>query len=171
MVISLLARVTTHCQEPFVSEELGEKFAQAVNFCLDQLTTEKGLKFKIKDPERFHFEPKELLINLTTMYANMAHLEQFRTNVVRDGRSYSDETFEKAAKILNSAKKGVQAAADSKEKFEALVTQLKALKAQVHEEEVSILFDHFLTFVFYLLAPIRRRSRRASRPADGHLDG
>jgi len=71
------------------------------------------------------------------MYANMAHLEQFRTNVVRDGRSYSDETFEKAAKILNSAKKGVQAAGDSKEKFEALVAQLKAQKAQVQEEELQ----------------------------------
>ena len=90
MVISLLARVTTNCQEPFVSEELGEKFAQAINYCLDQLTTEKGLKFKIKDPERFYFEPKELLTNLTTMYANMAHLEQFRKNVVSDGRSYSE---------------------------------------------------------------------------------
>ena len=101
----------------------------------------------------------------------MAHLEQFRTNVVRDGRSYSDKTFEKAAKILNSAKKGVQASADDVEKFEALVTQLKELKAQVHEEEVSILFDNFLTFIFYLLAPIRRRSRWASRPTNGHLDG
>ena len=107
MVISLLARVTTHCQEPFISDELGEKFAQAVNFCLDQLTTQKGLKFKIKDPERFHFTPKELLVNLTTMYANMAHLPDFKTHVVSDGRSYSDETFEKAVKILNSAKKAI----------------------------------------------------------------
>lgn len=27
MVIQLLAKVTTHCQDPFVSEELGEKFS------------------------------------------------------------------------------------------------------------------------------------------------
>lgn len=39
MVIQLLAKVTKHCPEPFVSKDLGEKFAQAVNFCLDQLTT------------------------------------------------------------------------------------------------------------------------------------
>lgn len=78
-----------------------------MNFCLDQLTTQKGLKFKIKDPERFHFTPKELLVNLTRMYANMAHLADFKTHVVSDGRSYSDETFEKAAKILNSAKKAI----------------------------------------------------------------
>lgn len=77
MVIQLLAKVTTHVQDPFVSELLGEKFAQALNFCLDQMTTEKGLKFKIKNPERFHFEPKELLINIIAMYANMGHLKNF----------------------------------------------------------------------------------------------
>ena len=65
---------------------------------MDQLTTQKGLKFKNKNPERFYFEPKELLINLVTMYANMAHLEKFRENVIPDARSYSDETFAKAVK-------------------------------------------------------------------------
>jgi len=102
MVIQLLAKVTKHCPEPFVSKDLGEKFAQAINFCLDQLTTQKGLKFKIKDPERFYFEPKSLLVNLITMFANMAHFEKFRESVVQDARSYSDETFAKALKICNS---------------------------------------------------------------------
>ena len=35
MVIKLLNKVTSYCQEPFVSEELGEKFAIAINYCLD----------------------------------------------------------------------------------------------------------------------------------------
>lgn len=129
--------MTGHCPDPFVSKELGEKFAQAINFCLDQLTTQKGLKFKIKNPERFYFEPKELLINLVTMYANMAHLDKFRENVILDARSYSDETFAKALKILNSAKKNVGVAAEVKEKFEVLVVQLKQAKAAAAQEEVS----------------------------------
>ena len=134
----MLAKVTGHCPDPFVSKELGEKFAQAINFCLDQLTTQKGLKFKIKNPERFFFEPKELLQNLVTMYANMAHLDKFRENVVLDARSYSDETFAKAAKILNSTKKDVSVASEVKEKFEVLVVQLKAAKEAATAEEVSI---------------------------------
>ena len=108
MVIQLLAQVTKNCPDFFVSSDLGEKFSQAVNFCLDQLTTQKGLKFKIKSPERFHFEPKELLINLIAMYVNMGHLEKFRQNCVTDARSYSDETFEKAVSIVASSKKNVQ---------------------------------------------------------------
>ena len=72
MVIQLLSKVTTYCQTPFVSSELGVGFAQALNFCLERLATQRGLKFKIENPERFHFEPKGLLVNLITMYANMS---------------------------------------------------------------------------------------------------
>ena len=62
------------------------------------------------------------------MYANMAHFEKFRENVVLDARSYSDETFAKAVKILNSSKKNVAVDEEVKSKFEILVTQLKEAK-------------------------------------------
>lgn len=41
------------------------------------------------------------------MYANMSDEEVFLKYVVNDTRSYKDETFEKAVKILNNPKKGV----------------------------------------------------------------
>ena len=135
MVIQLMSKVTQFCKDPFISLELGEKFAQALNFCLDQITTEKGLKFKIKDPERFHFEPKNLLVNIITMYSNMCKLEKFRQNVVKDGRSYSDETFEKAVKILNSSKKSIAVDQEMKENFEILTAELKGEKALLNEED------------------------------------
>ena len=85
------------------------------------MATGKGLKFKIKNPERFHFEPRDLLTNIICMYSNMAKFEKFRTNVVSDGRSYSDETFEKAHKILNSSNKSVNVDPEHKENFDILV--------------------------------------------------
>ena len=57
MVVQLLQKVTQHLQEPFVSEELGERFANALNFCVDSLVSQKGLKLKVNQPERFNFEP------------------------------------------------------------------------------------------------------------------
>jgi len=146
MVIELMAKVTQNCRDPFVSEELGEKFAQAVNFCLDQLTTEKGLKFKIKNPERFHFAPKELLINIITMYANMGESEEFKGYVVCDGRSYSDRTFEKALRILENSSKNVNVDQDDKEKFEALCLELKERKRLAEEEDVS-----FILIILFLI--------------------
>jgi len=71
------------------------------------LTSQKGLKIKINKPERFYFQPKELLIDIVTTYGNMMDYEVFRRHVINDDRSYSDEGFEGAVKILNSVKKGI----------------------------------------------------------------
>lgn len=100
MVVELLSKVTFYIKKPFVSQELGEQFANAINYCLDSLVSEKGLKLKVKDPERFHFEPRELTINLLMMYANMSQEEEFIKNVVNDGRSYSDSLFKKALTLI-----------------------------------------------------------------------
>ena len=72
----------------------------------------------------------------------MAKFEQFRKNVVGDGRSYSDETFEKAHKILNSSNKSVNVDPEHKENFDILVAQLKNEKKIAQEEEVSQKFFH-----------------------------
>lgn len=119
-----MCKVTTHCREPFVSEELGEGFANALNFCLERLATERGLKLRIDNPERFHFDPKGLLVNIITMYANMSGFDAFKKNVVADARSYSNETFRKAASILKSTKKNIQVGADEAVKFHQLVKDL-----------------------------------------------
>lgn len=41
------------------------------------------------------------------MYSNMSVLQRFKENVIADGRSYQDETVDKAVKILNSTKKNI----------------------------------------------------------------
>jgi ubiquitin conjugation factor E4 B len=65
------------------------------------------LKLKVNNPERFNFEPRELTINILTMYANMSNEDIFLKHVVNDSRSYKSETFEKAVRIINNPKKGV----------------------------------------------------------------
>ena len=67
-----------------MSEELGERFANALNFCIDSLVSQKGLKLKVNQPERFNFEPRTLLINILSMYANMSEEEVFLKHVVND---------------------------------------------------------------------------------------
>ncbi len=60
-VVQLLAKVTGSFTDPFVSEELGERFANAINFCLDSLVGQKGLKLKVSDPDAYNFDPRGLL--------------------------------------------------------------------------------------------------------------
>lgn len=65
----------------------------------------------------------------------MCKLDKFKQNVVKDGRSYSDETFEKAVKILNSSKKSIAIDQEAKENFEILAAELKGEKALLNEED------------------------------------
>jgi hypothetical protein len=107
VVVQLMQKVTSSFQQPFISEELGEPFANALNFCMDSLVSQKGLKLKVANPERFNFDARALTINILSMYANMSTEEKFLKHVVNDARSYKTETFEKAVRIINNPKKGV----------------------------------------------------------------
>ena len=136
-MVQLLSKVTGSFQSPFVSEELGERFANALNFCLDSLVGQKGLKLKVNDPDAYNFDPRSLLINILTMFANMSGEETFLRHVVNDTRSYKTEIFEKAMRILNNPKKGIVIDQDKKERFEVMVSQMKDMKNEIDEEEVS----------------------------------
>jgi ubiquitin conjugation factor E4 B len=95
------------------------------------------LKLKVNDPDAYNFDPRSLLINILTMFANMSGEETFLRHVVNDTRSYKTETFEKAVRILNNPKKGIVIDQDKKERFEVMVSQMKDMKNEIDEEEVS----------------------------------
>jgi hypothetical protein len=69
------------------------------------------------------------------MYANMSVEETFLKWVVLDTRSFKIETFDKAVKILNNPKKGVQVDQERKDKFEEMVSKLREMKNEQDEEE------------------------------------
>ena len=72
------------------------------------------------------------------MYVNMGQLEVFKSNVVSDERSYSNETFAKAAKILERG--SVAVGQETYEAFRALVEELAKLKGEAEAEEVGTFF-------------------------------
>lgn len=61
--------------------------------------------------------------------------ETFLKWVVQDTRSFKIETFDKAVKILNNPKKGVQVDQERKDKFEEMVSKLRDMKNEQDEEE------------------------------------
>jgi ubiquitin conjugation factor E4 B len=127
--------VTKSFQAPFTSEELGERFANALNYCLDSLASQKGLKLKVNNPEAYNFDPRLLLQHIVTMYANMAGEDVFLMHVVDDSRSYKTETFEKTVRILGNPGKGVVVDAESRDRFEDLVQRLKSMKVEIDQED------------------------------------
>lgn len=91
--------------------------------------------------------------------------------MVGDGRSYSDETFAKAVKILNSGKKNIQVDHKDKERFVALAARLQERKLLATAEEVSTINIHPIDLFILLIVQIRRRPRRIPGPSNGHTNG
>ena len=100
-IIKLLTKITSFYGDPLISNELGQKFANAVNYSVDHLTTEKSLKFQMTNPERFCFKPNEMLTDLIKIYINMGHDSRFKRFIVRDGRSYSHAMFCRVIELIN----------------------------------------------------------------------
>lgn len=79
---------------------------------------------KVTNPEKYNFEPKQLLMNILNMYSNMGEEPKFVENVVKDSRSYSYEIFKKALDITNTPKKGITLSMSQQEKFVAFIKSL-----------------------------------------------
>mmetsp|Transcript_35257 Transcript_35257/g.26295 ORF Transcript_35257/g.26295 Transcript_35257/m.26295 type:complete len:98 (-) Transcript_35257:516-809(-) len=96
MIVKLLAKVTSSFTKPFVSDELGESFANSLNFCLQKLASKNQLNLKVNNADQYGFDPRHLLRSVILMYANMSVEEQFQKNVANDTRSFDIETFRRA---------------------------------------------------------------------------
>lgn len=129
-----MSKMTRVMKKPFISNELGEPFAQALNFSLDALVSPKGQKIKVTNPEQYHFEPVKLLECLVQIFLNMGELEEFRQNIVNDTRSYKDENFVKLINLITTRHK-VWLGQEQVEQLQTLFVQLKEIKHQQNAED------------------------------------
>lgn len=58
---------------------------------------------QVKDPEKYNFNPKQLLSQICRIYLNMAAADRagvFAAAIAADGRSYRPEMFAEASLVL-----------------------------------------------------------------------
>jgi len=72
-----------------------------LNFNLQQLCGPKCKDLKVKNPEKYGFDPKKLLQQLTNLYLHLNYPE-FHQAIANDERSYRKELFEAAISRLTS---------------------------------------------------------------------
>ncbi|KAK2105892.1 Ubiquitin conjugation factor E4 B, partial [Saguinus oedipus] len=63
--------LTKQVQKPFLRPELGPRLAAMLNFNLQQLCGPKCRDLKVENPEKYGFEPKKLLDQLTDIYLQL----------------------------------------------------------------------------------------------------
>ena len=83
-------------QDPFLIPELADRLAAMLNYNLQQLCGPTCNNLKVRTPEKYGWEPKKLLDQMTGIYLHLARSPLFVTAIANDERSYSKELFDDA---------------------------------------------------------------------------
>uniref|UniRef100_A0AAY4C4W7 Ubiquitin conjugation factor E4 B n=1 Tax=Denticeps clupeoides TaxID=299321 RepID=A0AAY4C4W7_9TELE len=125
--------LTKQVQKPFLRPELGPRLAAMLNFNLQQLCGPKCRDLKVENPEKYGFEPKKLLDQLTDIYLQL-DCARFAKAIADDQRSYSRELFEEV--ISKMRKAGIKSTI-AIEKFKLLSEKVEEIVARNSQSEVD----------------------------------
>jgi ubiquitin conjugation factor E4 B len=125
--------------------ELVGRVASMLNYFLAQLVGPKCSNLKVKEPEKYLFQPKKLLLNIATIFTHFAPFDAFGQAVVRDERSYSPGNMSKAGRVLSSGVQPTmsQAGLLALGAFRAKCVELKTA-GEEEEEELGEVPDEML---------------------------
>ncbi|XP_041952970.1 ubiquitin conjugation factor E4 B isoform X2 [Alosa pseudoharengus] len=125
--------LTKQVQKPFLRPELGPRLAAMLNFNLQQLCGPKCRDLKVENPEKYGFEPKKLLDQLTDIYLQL-DCARFAKAIADDQRSYSRELFEEV--ISKMRKAGIKSTI-AIEKFKLLSEKVEEIVAKNSQSEMD----------------------------------
>ncbi|XP_058498859.1 ubiquitin conjugation factor E4 B isoform X3 [Solea solea] len=125
--------LTKQVQKPFLRPELGPRLAAMLNFNLQQLCGPKCRDLKVENPEKYGFEPKKLLDQLTDIYLQL-DCARFAKAIADDQRSYSRELFEEV--ISKMRKAGIKSSI-AIEKFKLLSDKVEEIVARNSQSEMD----------------------------------
>jgi len=132
--VDMLHYLTEGVQQPFMKPELADRLAAMLDAVLEQLTSgPKCRNLKVKQPEKYGWEPKWLLSHIIDIYLHLAG-DKMAQAMANDERSFKMETFQDAIKrmetTLNRAQSDVQ-------KFKELSEQANNLVKERIQQELS----------------------------------
>ena len=140
--VLLLKEFTAETKKPFMVPEIVDRLAAMLDYNLDALVGPRGQDLIVKNPEKYKFNPKQLLSDILDVFMNLSDQGEFACAVAGDGRSYRKELFERAAAIAR--KRGLKSE-DEIEKLRLFVVKVEETKATLEaEEDVGEVPDEFL---------------------------
>jgi ubiquitin conjugation factor E4 B len=164
--VNLLKVFTAETKAPFMLPEIVDKLAAMLDYNLEALVGPKCSELKVKNPEKYSFDPRTLLADIFQVYLNLADQGEFARAVANDGRSYKKELFEKAAGI---AKRRSLKTDPEIEQFRLFVVKVEETKATLEaEEDLGEIPDEFLGKQRPFLRSTAKLTKR--RSVDVHSD-
>ncbi|GBC03242.1 hypothetical protein RclHR1_05020019 [Rhizophagus clarus] len=148
--VHMLEYMTSEVADPFLTPQIVDRLAAMLDYNLNSLVGPKCTGLKVKNQEKYRFQPRILLQQLMTVYLNLCENREFIQAVAKDGRSYRKELFLKAFEILR--KYGLKLDRDIKilENFVNDVEEV--IKQEVEgEEELGDIPEDFLDPLLFVI--------------------
>lgn len=142
---------TSETPDNFTIVEIVDRLAGMLNYNLTILVGPGYNNLKVSEPEKYQFDPTELLLQLCSIFLNLSKKEEFVRAVATDLRSFDPQNFIKALNILKKNYKLPD------EKFERELLQFvenaKQVRIEDDEEELELgdVPDEFLDPLMYTL--------------------
>lgn len=149
--ILLFNLFTKETPQSFTIIEIVDRLAGMLNYNLTVLVGPRYNELKVEEPEKYQFDPKELLFQLCSIFINLSKCEEFVKAVARDLRSFEPKNFYKAIGIL---KKNFKIPDEEYERtLIEFVANAKSIKLADEEEELELgeVPDEFLDPLMYTL--------------------
>ncbi|KAG2045883.1 hypothetical protein BDR06DRAFT_965538, partial [Suillus hirtellus] len=122
----------------------GRSTVAMLDYNLDALVGPKCGEPRVQDPEKYKFNPRQLLSDILQVYINLGDQEEFVRAVANDGRSYRKELFGAAMEtarrvpLKNETEIGVVRSFVSKRKGEISDEFLDPLMATITRDPVTL---------------------------------
>ena len=121
--VDMFHYLTQDIKEPFLRPELVDRLAAMLNFNLKQLSGSKCKNLKVRNPEKYNWDPKWLLSHLVDIYIHLDS-EVLAAALANDQRSFSMETFQDA---VTRIQKNLSMSPSDVEKFKALAEKAQQI--------------------------------------------
>ncbi|KAJ3503365.1 hypothetical protein NLJ89_g8468 [Agrocybe chaxingu] len=158
--VELLKVFTAETKAPFMMPEIVDRLAAMLDYNLQALVGPKCQELKVRDPEKYKFNPRALLGDIIQVFLNLSDQPTFIQSVAGDGRSYSKELFDRAADI--AIRRTIKSETEITV-WRAFVEKVEEAKAAMEaEEDLGEVPDEFLDPLMFTVMkdPVRLPSSK-----------
>lgn len=141
--VAMLKLFTAALADAFSEQEIVHRLAGMLDYNLDALVGPRCSNLKVKNPEKYGFNPKVLLVDFTEVYLNLRKKQSFIEAIAKDGRSYKPEIFERLQNLLARFELRSRQEREDLAKLAQEVEEVKRLD-ELGEEELGDIPDEFL---------------------------
>lgn len=131
VTVDMFAYMTRDIKQPFISNQLGDRLAAMLNFNLQQLCGPKCVNLRVKNAEKYAWDPRKLLDHLTDIYLNL-DTEDFAKAIAKDERSYNENLFKE---VISRIQKSNIKPISQIEQFTLLAERVQAIWRETLKEE------------------------------------